>query len=210
MELPLKRTHLRRTLLLLWLPSMALLIPTAGIVLASFNQSPESISFIPLEQPQNGGLFAAAPPRGQVLGDSIVSGTDARIAIVSNYLQSKGSPMAGSAATFVATADEYALDWRLLVAIAGKESSFGKYIPPGSHNAWGWGIPTGAQSGIGFDSWEHGIETVARGLRKNYFNHGYDTLIEIESKYTPPSASQADHPWVTGVSHFMYEIENYR
>lgn len=210
MELPLKRTHLRRTLLLLWLPSMALLIPTAGILLASTNQSPESVSFIPLEQPQNGGLFAAAPPRGQVLGDSIVTGSDERIAIVSEYLRSKGSPMAGSAPAFVSMADKYNLDWRLLVAIAGKESTFGLYIPPGSYNAWGWGIPTGAQRGIGFDSWEDGIETVARGLRKGYFNKGYDTLMEIESMYTPPSAAQADHPWVAGVSHFMYELETWR
>ena len=210
MELPFKRSHLRQTLLLLWLPSMALLIPTAGILLASASQSPESVSFIPLDQPKNGGLFAAAPPRGQVLGDSIVTGTDARISIVTNYLSYQGSPMVGSAATFVAVADKYNLDWRLLVAIAGKESSFGKYIPPGPHNAWGWGIPTGAQRGIGFDSWDEGIETVGRGLRNFYFNRGYDTLMEIESMYTPPSAAQADHPWVAGVSEFMYEIENFR
>src|SRR5690606_408949 len=163
-----------------------------------------------LEQPKNGGLFAAAPPRGQVLGDSIVAGTDARVAIVSEYLRYRNSPMVGSAATFVAVADKYDLDWRLLVAIAGKESSFGKFIPPGSYNAWGWGIPTGAQRGIGFSSWDEGIDTVANGLRKHYFNKGYDTLIEIESKYTPPSAAQADHPWVAGVSQFMHEIENFR
>ena len=210
MDLPFKRTHLRRTLWLLWLPSMALLIPTTALMLSSTDQAPETVSYIPLEQPQNGGLFAAAPPRSQVLGDSIIAGTDARISIVADYLRSKGSPMVNSAPAFVMVADKYDLDWRLLVAIAGKESSFGKYIPPGSYNAWGWGIPTGAQRGIGFSSWDEGIETVGRGLRTFYFDKGYDTLLKIESRYTPPSAAQPDHPWVTGVSQFMSELENYR
>jgi hypothetical protein len=208
-DLPIKRSYLKRTLWLLWLPSMALLIPTTGLLLANSEQQPATVSYIPID-PANSSLFAAAPPRTQVLGDSVVSGSDARISIVTDYLRSYNSPMASAAPAFVNVADKYDLDWRLLVAIAGKESSFGKYIPPGSYNAWGWGIPTGAQRGIGFGSWEEGIETVGRGLRTQYFNKGYDTLMKIESRYTPPSAAQADHPWVRGVSQFMSELENFR
>src|SRR5690606_37956205 len=103
-------------------------------------------------------------------------------------LSAQNSPMVEAAPAFVHVADKYNLDWRLLVAIAGKESSFGKYIPPGSYNAWGWGIWTGQQSGAGFSSWADGVESVGYGLRKHYFDKGYDTLLEIESRYTPPSA----------------------
>lgn len=209
MEQPKHRAYLRRTLLLLWFPSIALTIATSALLLSGSNEPTESVSFIPLEH-SNSSLFAAAPPRTQVLGDSLVAGTDARVSIIADYLTSHNSPMVSAAPAFVAVADKYDLDWRLLVAIAGKESSFGKYIPPGSYNAWGWGIWTGQQSGIGFSSWEEGIEAVGYGLRTHYFNKGYDTLMKIESKYTPPSAANPEHPWVRGVSQFMSELENYR
>ena len=209
MELPFKRTYLRRILMLLWLPSIAISLPTACLLLLSTGQEPEAVSYIPLNQ-SSGSLFAAAPPRSSVLGDSIVAGSDERVSIIRGYLEYRQSPMVNAAPAFVSVADKYDLDWRLLVAMAGKESSFGKYIPTGSYNAWGWGIWTGQQSGIGFSSWEEGIESVGHGLRKHYFNQGYDTLLEIESKYTPPSAANPEHPWATGVGQFMAEIENFR
>ncbi len=158
----------------------------------------------------NASLFAAAPPHGQVLGESVIADADTRTHILRKFLQSYNSPLANHAGTFVTVADKYDLDWRLLPAIAGIESGFGKRIPRNSFNAWGWGIPTGAQSGIGFDSWDEGIETVGRGLRKGYLNRGYVTLRQMESRYTPPSAANPEHPWVNGVEHFMWELEHMR
>jgi hypothetical protein len=141
------------------------------------------------------------------LGESLVADNDTRIHILQKFLRSYGSPLASHAGTFIAVADEYNLDWRLLPAIAGAESTFGKYTPKNSYNAWGWGIPTGAQSGLGFDSWDHGIETVGQGLRQKYLNKGYTTLRKMEARYTPPSAAQASHPWVTSIEQFMLEME---
>ena len=135
---------------------------------------------------------------------------DARSAQVANYLASRNSPMTSSAQTFVSVADRYRLDYRLLVAIAGKESSFGVHIPKNSFNAWGWGVPTGANKGIGFRSWDEGIETVGKGIREKYFDRGFTNLAKIEPIYTPPSAARVDHPWRTGVAQFMSDIERFR
>jgi hypothetical protein len=196
----------RRTLLILWLPSTLLVLPVAAYLLASSGPSSTILPFTAGNP--SGSLFAAAPPQGSVLGDSVVANSDARSRLIQSFLINHGSPLANHAGTFVTVADKYNLDWRLLPAIAGAESNFGRSIPRGSFNAWGWGIPTGASSGIGFDSWDDGIETVGRGLRNGYLNKGYNTLMEIESRYTPPSASQKSHPWVTHVSAFMYELEH--
>ena len=196
----------RRTLLVLWLPSTLLVLPVAASILAS---SGPSSTILPFQAGNpSGSLFAAAPPQGSVLGDSVVANSDVRAHMIQDFLMSHSSPLANHAGTFVTVADKYNLDWRLLPAIAGTESNFGRSIPPGSFNAWGWGIPTGAQRGIGFANWDDGIETVGRGLRNGYLNNGYNSLLEIESRYTPPSAAQKSHPWVAAVSQFMYELEH--
>ncbi len=93
-------------------------------------------------------------------------------------------------------------NWAMVAAIAGVESTFGKRIPRGSYNAWGWGIPTGARPGIGFDGWEDGIETVAKGLRTRYIDRGADTLPKIGRIYAPPSTT-----WAGKVRFFMNQIE---
>ncbi len=134
-------------------------------------------------------------------GELLVYQPDTRAIRLKKFLQSWGSPMADDADTFVEVADMYGLDWRLVAAIAGTESTFGVHIPPGSYNAWGWGIPTGSQSGIGFDSWAHGITTVSEGLRKNYINKGAADLDAIGRKYA------ASPVWATHVRFFIDKID---
>jgi hypothetical protein len=126
---------------------------------------------------------------------------DTRAIRLKKFLQSWGSPMADDADTFVEEADKYDLDWKLVAAIAGTESTFGVHIPPGSYNAFGWGIPTGAQSGVGFRSWDDSISTVSEGLRKNYINKGAADLDAIGRRY---AASPA---WATHVRFFIDKID---
>lgn len=206
------RTYTRRTLYVLWLPSMVVALCGGSLLILSQDhpQSAEVTAFQAGNVNGNGSLFAAAPPHGQVLGQSVIANRDERAQILRKFLQSHRSPMAKHAGTFVTVADKYDLDWRLLPAIAGAESSFGKHVPSNSYNAWGWGIPTGAKRGMGFGSWDEGIETVGRGLRRGYLNRGLTTLRQMEARYTPPSASRPDHPWVASVEHFMLEIEHTR
>ena len=140
----------------------------------------------------------------QILGVDTVM--DERVPLLRGYLQAKDSPLASKAAEMIVTADKYHFDWRLLPAIAGKESSFGKKIPwdkeeqKSSYNAWGWGI-YGDQI-LSFSSWEEGIEKVGAGLRDGYFNKNLITLEDVMRNFTPRS----DGSWARDVSYFMEEM----
>lgn len=113
------------------------------------------------------------------------------------YLVSHRSPLAPYAKVFVAKADEYNLDWRLVAAISGVESTFGKRIPAHSYNAYGW---NGGY--FSFKSWEDGIDTVSKTLREKYANKwGADTVWEIAPYYAPPSKT-----WAGNVNFFMEKI----
>src|SRR3989344_732053 len=136
----------------------------------------------------------------QLTFESTIKVEDMRVEKLRFYLEKHNSPLASHAEEFVKIADKYELgeNWCLVPAIAGVESTFGKFTPKNSYNAWGWGIPTGARSGIGFDGWEDGIETVTAGLKTKYIDRGADTLPEMQRIYAPPS-----HTWAKNVRFFM-------
>jgi hypothetical protein len=121
------------------------------------------------------------------------------------YLSTKGSPMTGQGAAFVASGGRWQLDPRLLVAIAGAESSFGQ-ITCAPFNAWGWGCPNGP---FRFESWADGIDTVAEGLRTNYLSEGRTTVALINLKYAPIGAENdptgLNSNWTINVSRFLVE-----
>ena len=128
---------------------------------------------------------------------------DKRVVHLKAYLASHGSPIAAEAHTFIREADRNNLDWRLVAAIAGTESTFGKHIPRNSYNAWGWGIPTGAKSGVGFKDWEEGIAAVSEGLRKNYIDRGATSLVQIGQIYA------ASPVWPAHVGFFLQKIAEF-
>lgn len=109
-------------------------------------------------------------------------GYDYRVKIVENYLKHYDSPMVSNAYDFVYFADKYDLDWRLVLAIAGVESTYGKQIPPYSYNGWGWGVY--GDNVIRFKSWKEGIQTVSQGLREKYMDKwGAQSINQIGSFY---------------------------
>jgi hypothetical protein len=122
---------------------------------------------------------------------------------IDRYLRSKGSPLAGQGAAFVQAQRKYRVPAKLLVAIAGAESSFGRHLS-GSYNAWGWG------PGIDFGSWGEAINTIARGLRENYLNAGLRSIPQIGGKYAPKGAgndpTNLNSHWVTNVNKFYDEL----
>ena len=128
---------------------------------------------------------------------------DNRADILQKFLKSYNSPLAEEADHFVAEADRLNLDWKLVAAIAGTESTFGKVIPNGSYNAWGWGIPTGAQWGLAFKDWKSAITAVSEGLRYNYIDRGAKTLDEIGYIYA------ASPTWASHVKFFINKIETF-
>lgn len=128
---------------------------------------------------------------------------DDRPARLRAYLTSHNSPLVDSAEHFVSEADRLNLDWKLVAAIAGVESTFGKHIPPYSYNGWGWGVFTGQQDGIHFTSWNDGITEVSEGLRYNYVDRGAVTVEQMGRIYA------ASPVWAQNVNFFLNAIENF-
>jgi hypothetical protein len=103
------------------------------------------------------------------------------------YFESRGMPLLGMGMKMIEEAEKNNLDWRLLPAIAVRESTGGKFdcikVP---NNAFGWG-----SCKIGFKSNEEAIETVARNLGGNNPNtekhYANKNTKEILRAYNPPS-----------------------
>jgi hypothetical protein len=130
---------------------------------------------------------------------------DQRAKILQAYLAKYNSPLQYQAQSFVEAADKYQLDWKLIPAIAGVESTFGKFIPgsysQSSYNAWGWGV-YGNQA-IYFQSWRDGIFTVAEGLKTNYISRGLTDPDSINSIYSTSPA------WSNHVTYFLDDLKKF-
>jgi hypothetical protein len=122
--------------------------------------------------------------------------TDLRVKALERLFEKHNSPLAPYAKVYVETADKYGVDWRLLPAISGLESSFGVHQLSGSHNSYGWG---GGR--IYFDSYEDGIETIISSLKKRYYDRGADTVYKIAPIYAESKT------WAPRVTSFMNQID---
>ncbi|MCL4366458.1 hypothetical protein M1437_04495 [Patescibacteria group bacterium] len=125
---------------------------------------------------------------------------DNKAKILSEYLANFDSPLQYHAQDFIDAADSYGLDWKLIPAIAGVESTFGKHIP-GGFNAWGWGV-YGTQA-IYFNSWRDGIFTLAKGLREGYLDKGLNDPYSMNRVYA------ASPFWGGKVSYFMQDLQSF-
>ncbi|MBI3305908.1 hypothetical protein HYZ82_02090 [Candidatus Nomurabacteria bacterium] len=106
---------------------------------------------------------------------------------IDGYFKDRGMPLAGTGMKMVLEAEKNNLDWRLLPAIAVRESTGGKFAcKKAKFSAFGWG-----SCKINFDSHEEAIEIIAKNLGGNNPNtaHHYDdkTTKEILRAYNPPS-----------------------
>lgn len=143
---------------------------------------------------------SAKPEDEQEIGDQI-GVADARIANLKRFFRRYNSPLYEHAEYIIMTSDKYGLDYRLLPAIAMQESGVCRVIPHGSHNCWGWGIY--GNTVTRFDSYPEAVDTVARGLKKNYIDKGLVTASQIMAKYTPSSNGS----WANGVNQFLEALE---
>lgn len=134
-----------------------------------------------------------------VLRNEIIVKEDCRKQKLEAFLASYNSPLAGFAQELIDTADKYGLDWRLIPAITGVESTFGRQIPYNSYNAYGW-----ANGAYKFTSWEQSIGIVAKTLKEKYFDRGLDTTAKIGRVYAPPSKT-----WANKVNYFMEKIDSF-
>ena len=121
---------------------------------------------------------------------------DKRVEALERVFEKNNSQLLPYAEVYIRSADKHGVDWKLLPAIAGLESGFGRAMIDATYNPYGWG-----SGRIYFDSWEDGIDTVNAGLAKNYYGRGADTVWEIGPIY-------AESPtWAVRVNSFMSQIE---
>jgi hypothetical protein len=121
------------------------------------------------------------------------------------YLREQNSPLTSVARDIVAIGRYYRVDPRLIVAISGGESSFGKRnIRP--HNAWGW-LPKG---GTHWETFTEGANDVASGLRTYYLDKGRTSVEAIQKKYCPVGAKNdptgLNQNWLGTITQFYSEL----
>lgn len=131
---------------------------------------------------------------------------DERAEILSAYFAQYNSVLQYHAQDFIDAADANEMDWKLVPAIAGVESTFCKFIPGGhgpytTYNCWGWGV-YGDQA-LGFKSWRDGIFTVSTGLKKNYINRG------LTDPYSMNRVYAASPSWGWKVDYFLKDLERF-
>jgi hypothetical protein len=106
---------------------------------------------------------------------------------IDSYFKSHDAPLEGYGMKFVLEAEKNNLDWRLLPAIAMRETTGGKQMcknPKAPNNAFGWG-----SCKMGFSSIDKSIEHIAKSISGNNPNlKAYKigmTSGEILKKYNP-------------------------
>lgn len=136
-------------------------------------------------------------PSAQLKNNEVDFIVDNRQEILRDYLEKFNSPLADYADEFIYSADAFGLDWRLLPAITGVESTYGKFIPKNSYNAYGW------NNGVyKFKSWPDSIWYVSKALKENYLDRGANTVDKIARIYAPPSPT-----WTAKVKSIMRKID---
>lgn len=136
-----------------------------------------------------------------VTGDSAVLARQ-----IDGYLASKASPLTGLGAVFVSEGEAVGLDPRMIVAIAGSETSFGTYGPSQTiHNPFGMG------PGIVYASWSDGIRGAAQNLGGPlYKGAGLLTIPAIQGRWAPHGASNdpsnLNSNWTRNVGIYYAEL----
>ncbi len=123
---------------------------------------------------------------------------DARVAQMRVVLSKYNSPMIGLEDVLISTAEKYGLDWTLMAAIAGTESSFAKRMPYNCNNPYGWGIY--GDNKLCFESLEASIEGVASGLAKKYNISSIESIARTYNKVSTDG-------WISHTKFFMNKIK---
>jgi len=115
---------------------------------------------------------------------------------IKNIFDKYNSPLSSSVDSFINSCIKYDFNCYLLPAIAGLESTFGRFILPNSYNPFGWG-----GGYIIFKNWDEAIESVASGLYYNYYNYGLNTIELIAPVYSESLT------WAQRVRYFINQFK---
>ena len=179
----------------LWFAITPLILATTGLLLYQPTQARQNLlsNYMPsIYYPQEQNNL-----QGEVLGVEI---TDMRAFYVENFL--KDTQLQPYSKQIVEISDKYGVDWRLIPAIAMKETGGGDKARTGSYNAWGF-----ENGRTNFESWESAIESVAKTLKVRYVDKGMTTPDEIMPVYAPPQMSTGGK-WAKDINYFFSKLEN--
>lgn len=127
---------------------------------------------------------------------------DYQTAVLKKFLESYNSPLAPYSQIFVEEARANNIDWRMVAAISGVESTFGQQIISNSHNAWGWGIY--GRNVKYFNSYDEAIKTISKSLRQDYMDKwGATDVYQIGRLYA------ASPTWASRVNYFMNKMSEF-
>ncbi len=152
-----------------------------------------SVGLVTLAVALGGGLVAPAPAAAVPTVEQIEL-----------LLAENASPMQGLGPVFLAEGLEHGVDPAFLVAVAGAESTFGRflYAPDGdqsTYNAFNWFYAARRQDSD-FGSWEDAIARVAEGIAgRLYYGSGLVSVAEIGPRYCPEGTDD----WLRNVTMFM-------
>jgi len=120
---------------------------------------------------------------------------EARNSNLESYLANYGSPLAPYARDFIDAGDAYGVDYRVVVAIAGREQTFGVAWPGSSNNFWGYG-------GYRWPDVPTAIREYTRMISEEYPGLAKGDIYGSASRYA------ASGSWASGVSEFYGEMQN--
>lgn len=112
---------------------------------------------------------------------------DSRAAALGKFFEKYNCPLLPYVDEFIAAADKYSLDYRLLPAIALHESTCGKRYPAGTNNPFGWHpirTSKGEISVLRFETLPIAIDTITGQLANGSPYAGKTTLKKL-STYCP-------------------------
>ncbi len=116
---------------------------------------------------------------------------------MTEVLKKYNAPLLSEVDSFIEACQTYQLDCYLLPSISGVESTFGKFLIPGTFNPFGWG-----RGDIPFKSYHEAIMTVAKSLKENYIDKGAVTVDQIGPIYCEGNT------WSGSVNHFMGQFKD--
>lgn len=100
---------------------------------------------------------------------------------IRSFLARYRSPMAPYARNIVVAGIRYGVDPRVVVAIAGVESTYGRYAF--SYNAWGWGKAR-------WSSWKISIDRFTKALGSSYRSLRHGRFAAASRTYCPPCGNK--------------------
>ncbi len=119
-----------------------------------------------------------------------------------SFLKKYDSPLQDNAVDFYEASKEYGIDYKVLVAISGVESTFAKNIASGSFNAWGYMC---SNTVCYFKSFREGIYKVAKTISRERAYAEYRRTGQIYDLAKPYNYVSPDE-WTNKLNYFINRI----